>query len=156
RVHNGMLLDEFYTYERDSAGAKIRVKASIEAANVFPFRVSASPGVLLSSIRWEPLGEPGSVTLIRNRQFDGDTTFVFNGKTLPAIKFNVRELVDNDQEGHLELEYPAMEIYAKGIGLVYFRKDIDEKWQMEYQLAATYTMAEFEKKFGQRIGSSGY
>jgi len=156
RVQNGMLLGEFYTFERDSTGAKQRVEADIEVGNVFPFTVQDEPGVLLSRIRWEPLGGTGSVTLIRNRQYDRDTTFTFNGKSLPAVKFYVRELIDNDQEGHLELEYPAVEIYAKDVGLVYFRKDIDEKWQMEYLLAAIYTMPEFEKKFGQRIGSLAY
>jgi hypothetical protein len=155
RAGNGMLLSEFYTYEWDSTGTKRQVKASIEAGNVFPFTVSEPPGVLLSSIRWEPLSQPGSITLIRNRQFDSDTTFTFGGKTLPAIKFNVRELIDNDTEGHLELEYSAEEIYAKGAGLVYFRKDIDERWQMEYQLAAIYSMSEFEEKYNRRIGGIG-
>jgi len=152
RVGNGMLLSQFYTYDKDSTGTKQEVKASIEEANVFPFTVLDTPGVLLSTIRWEPLNQPGSITLIRNRQFDGDTTFTFGGKTLPAVKFNVLELIDNNTQGHLELEYPAEEIYAKGVGLIYFRKDIDEKWRMEYQLTAIYTMPEFEGKFKLRIG----
>ncbi|MBI5916988.1 MAG: hypothetical protein HY842_16580 [Bacteroidetes bacterium] len=150
-VPNGMLLTDFYLYEMDSTGESQKIQGEIEAANVFPFTVSQPPGVLLTSLHWRPLGDSSSITLVRNRQYDRDTTYVFNGKTLPAVKFNTRELVDQEEVGHLELEFGGMEIYAEGLGLVYFRKDISNERRIEYELKAVYGVEEFEQKFKAKL-----
>ena len=76
----------------------------------------------------------------------------FGGKKVPAVKFLTRELVDQETEGHLELEYGGMEVYAKGIGLVFFKKNISKDWQMAYRLAAVYDMEAFEQKFKTSLG----
>ncbi|MEZ4962489.1 MAG: hypothetical protein R2830_21855 [Saprospiraceae bacterium] len=152
RAANGMLLADFYMYEKDSTGKKMQLRANIEAANVFPFAVKEPAGVLLSSVHWQSLGDSARLSLVRNRQFDKDTTVSFKGKNLSAVKFLTRELVDQETEGHLELEYGGMEVYAKGIGLVYFKKNISEKWQMAYRLADVYDMKDFEEKFKTVLG----
>jgi hypothetical protein len=152
RVKNGMLLSDFYAYEKDSTGQKRQVRAEILASNVFPFTVQKPAGVLLTSLRWQPLADSSTVTLVRNRQYDRDTTFMFNGKMYPAVRFNLRELVDHETSGHLELEYDGEEIYAEGIGLVYFKKNISKEWQMAYVLSDEYDMPTFETKFKARLG----
>ena len=150
RVDNGMLLADFYTLEADSTGTKQRLQATIEAANVFPFEVKEPYGVLLSSLHWRPLGDSSTITLVKNRQFDSDTTIIFKNEAIPAINFNTRELADQEVIGHMELEFGGTEVYAKGIGLVYFKKDIDG-WLMQYRLADRYSMEDFEKKFKARL-----
>jgi hypothetical protein len=152
RVENGMLLVDFLTYEKDTAEKKQPVQANIEAANVFPFEVKEPYGVLLSSLHWRPLGDTSTITLVRNRQFQGDTVVVFGGNTIPAVNFNTRELVDQEVEGHIELEFSGSETYAKDIGLVYFKKNIDG-WLMQYRLAAIYSMEDFEIKFKTSLGN---
>jgi hypothetical protein len=152
RAVNGMLLADFYMYEKDSTGKKVQLPANIEAANVFPFLIKDPPGVLLSSVTWQSLADSAQVSLVRNRQFDKDTTVIFDGKNLPAVKFLTRELVDQETEGHLELEYGGMEVYAKGIGLVFFKKNISKDWQMAYRLAAVYDMEAFEQRFKTSLG----
>lgn len=146
QVHNGMLLDEFYIYETDSTGEIHKIKGDIEAANVFPFEAKPLGDVLLSSMHWRPLGDTAGITLVRNRQFDGDTSVVFDGKNLPAVKFNTRELVDQEELGHLELEFGGTEVYAKSLGLVYFHKDVTTQRRIAYRLKATYTLQAFEAK----------
>ncbi len=152
RVDNGMLLAGFRTYEADFSGKKVATQAKIDAANIFPFKVKEPYGVLLSSFHWNPPGDSATITLIKNRQFNGDTAVVFDGKNLPAVKFITQELVDHEKQGHLELEFGGMEVYAKDIGLVYFRKDIEE-WLMQYRLAQIYSVEDFEKKFNTKLES---
>jgi hypothetical protein len=151
RVDNGMMLVDFLIYETDAEGKSQQIKADIESANVFPFSAKPLGSVLLTSLHWRPLGDTSSITLVRNRQYDSDTIISFQGKKLDAIKFNTRELVDQEEVGHLELEFGGMEVYGKNLGLVYFRKDISGERRIEYQLKATYGMKEFEEKFKQRL-----
>lgn len=151
RVGNGMLLNDFYVYETDAEGKSQQIKAEIDAANVFPFEVKPVSSVLLSSLHWRQLGDSSSITLVRNRQYDSDTTVVFDGKNVPAVKFNTRELVDQEVEGHLELEFGGMEVYAKKLGLVYFKKDVSGQRRIEYKLKAVYSMADFEQKFKEKL-----
>lgn len=151
RVHNGMLLKDFFVYETDAEGKSQKIQADIHAANVFPFEVKPLGSVLLSSLYWRPLGDTSSITLVRNRQYDSDTTIVFEDKKVPAVKFNTRELVDQEEQGHLELEFGGTEVYAKKLGLVYFRKDVSGQRRIEYRLKAVYSMADFEGKFKEKL-----
>ena len=151
RVHNGILLSDFYVYETDAEGKSQQIQAGVEAANVFPFEVKPLGSVVLTSLHWRPLGDTSSITLVRNRQFDSDTTVVFQEKKTPAVKFNTRELVDQEETGHLELEFGGVEVYAKNIGLVYFRKDVSGQRRIEYQLKAVYSMEEFEAKYKEKL-----
>ena len=148
RVDNGMLLSDFIAYEVDTTtGKKVQAPARIDAANVFPFEVKQPAGVLLSSVTWQSPLDSSVYLFVRNRQFDRDTTIVFKGKNYPAVVFNVRELVDHDLEGHWKQEYPATEIYAKDIGLVYAGKKLSDSLRLTYQLADIYSMEAFEEKF---------
>ena len=147
-VSNGMLLQAFSWYEPDSTGAQVEVSVDIESGNVFSFERKEPASVLLSSFSWQPLLDPSmTISFVRNRQLEKDTTFNFQNKELDCLKFYVRELIDQDKEGHLEQEYEAMEIYARDIGLVYFKKDISPDWKMAYKLTNIYDLASFEKKY---------
>ena len=54
-------------------------------------------------------------------------------------------------DGHLEKEYQGKELYAKGLGLIYYKKEIDENFVLEYELRDTFSMTKFEEKFKQYI-----
>lgn len=153
KVSNGMSLQDFYWYETDTlTNTQNKVDVNITSSNVFPFQVSNPPGVVVSSINWKlPTDTLTKMTFIRNRQFDKDTVGTFQNREVEAIKMNVLELIDNEREGHLEQEYPATEIYAKGIGLIYFEKNIAPEWQMKYQLVDIYSMDEFVEKSGVQL-----
>lgn len=147
---NGMILADFYFYHTDTLTDKQeQVPVEILEKNVFPFTVKEEqPGVLLFSVKWDDPEPTGTeYTLIRNRQFAGDTTYVYRGKEYPAVRFYLRELIDNYNQGHLETEYDGTEIYAKDLGLVYFEKNVSEEFQIKYRLKDTYPMSVLEEKF---------
>ena len=125
-VSNGMLLQEFSWYEKDTAtNLEYQVPVEVQSGNVFSFELSNPPSVLVSSLHWTlPTDSLTKMTFIRNRQFEMDTTYTFLNESHDCLKFYVRELIDNERQGHLEQEYEAAEIYAKGIGLIYFMKNI--------------------------------
>ena len=147
-VSNGMLLQEMYLYDQDSAGVQVRIEAEISSGSVFPFLVRDSGGIFLFNISWTSPLDPGAVTrVIKNRRFAGDTTFAYKGNTHDAVVFDVRELIEYDKEGVLEQEFRSVEIYAEDLGLVYYRKDIAPDFHLEYRLSDRYPMKQLEEKF---------
>ncbi|MFT4760508.1 MAG: hypothetical protein ACI9XO_002955 [Paraglaciecola sp.] len=152
-MSNGMSLQDFYWYETDSlTNTQNKVDVNISSSNVFPFQVSNPPGVVVSSINWKlPTDSLTTMTFIRNRQFNRDTLVEFQNRKVDAIQMNVLELIDNEREGHLEQEYSATEIYGKGIGLIYFEKNIASEWKMKYKLVDIYSMDEFLEKSGVQL-----
>lgn len=148
KVQNGMLLADYYLYENDSTGKQIQIPVEIEGGNVFSFEPPDPNVVLFSKIRFTAPSAPGTVSaLVKNRQYVSDTTYTYAGQTYDAAVFYVRELIDIENEGHVEHEYDGMEIYARGLGLVYFRKNVSESFITEYKLADRYSMEAFEKKW---------
>ncbi len=157
-VANGMLLRQLYLYSRDSlpGGRQIRSAAEIISPSVFPFRVRDQGGIFLYHVRWQDPGDSSAwYTVIKNRYFAGDTTFVFEGKTYPAVKFELKEHIELDQIGVFESTYPGMEIYARGLGLVYYQKEIQENMLLAYRLESRFPMETLEKRFGARSPSGG-
>lgn len=152
-VSNGVLLEEMYVYARDSTGEQHRSRVEVLQGNAFPFEVRDSGGVFLYKIRWQsPTDTSITTTLIKNRIYRGDTTYQYKGETLDCIFFEVRELVEQEQEGFLEQEFSGLEFYAKELGLVYYRKDIQEDFTLEYGLHDRYSMDRLEEKFKAMYG----
>lgn len=153
-VRNGMLVQDVNLYNEvtDSTGLQDRTAAEVLQGSAFPFEVTDSSGVFLYKIRWEPSQDSGAViTLVKNRQYLGDTVVQVMGESRDAIVFKVRELLSYDKEGVFEQEYGGREIYAKGIGLVYYDKKIGGSMMLSYALKRRYPMNELEELYEQRI-----
>lgn len=147
---DGMRLEDLYLYGRDTleGGRQPRSQANIIAPAVFPFHVRPKGGIFLYHVHWQdPVDTNAWYTVIKNRYFEGDTTFSFKGKDYPAIKFAVREHYELDQQGVFETTYLGWEIYAKGLGLVHYRKEIQDGFTLEYRLEERFPMEALEKKF---------
>jgi hypothetical protein len=148
-VSNGMLQKDYFLYLTDTTGRKTRIPAEIEYDNAFPFEVEDSSGVFLQKMKWVFSTEPlYSTTLIRNRRYIGEQKYQYKGVVYDAVKFSLREVIDDFNDGHLETQTSGLEVYAKDIGLVYYKKNISKNLTLEYELVDQYTMAELEKKFG--------
>ena len=144
-VNNGMLLNDIYVYYTDSMGLQSSYDINIEAGNVFPFRVSLPSGVFLYHINWEDNKRGQTTTLIKNRRYLGDTTFTYADQQFKdCIAFSVKELVEVESEGVLAQEFDGVEFYAKGIGLVYYKKVISPELTIEFGLADRYPMDTLE------------
>jgi hypothetical protein len=153
-VRNGMLVQDVYLYEEaaDSSGQQNRTAVEVLEGSAFPFEVTDSSGVFLYKIRWEPPQDSGAViTLVKNRRYLKDTVVQALGETHDAVVFEVRELLSYDKEGVFEQEYGGREIYAKGIGLVYYDKKIGGSMALSYALERRYPMNELEEQYEQRI-----
>ncbi|MDX1942864.1 MAG: hypothetical protein SFU99_20035 [Saprospiraceae bacterium] len=151
-VKNGMLLQDLQLYETDSTGQQQRIEAEIIAGSVFPFEVRDSGGVFLYKVSWQPPSMGGAtMTLIKNRRYAGDTTFVFQNKRYDVVIFEVRELLSHEQEGFFEREFSTVEWYAKGLGLVYYKKNIADNLILEYRLAERFPMAKLEALFRKKL-----
>lgn len=149
-VKNGMLLADIYLYETDSLGKQNQIAVEIQSGAAFPFEVKDSTGVFLYKIKWTMEESPKTtLTLIKNRHFMGFEEYVFDGKTYTCAEFRLRELVDNEveNEGHLELEFSGKELYAEGIGLVFYeKKEVAGAFRQQYRLAKIYSMEELAAK----------
>ncbi len=148
-VGNGTLLHELFMYEQpDSNGRQERFPVEIEVPNIFPFQVRDSGGVFLYKINWAAPSQPNRTTrLIRNRRYEGKRSYTFKGQAYDAVVFSTKDLIETNEEGYQELQYDGEEVYAKGIGLVYYRKEIDQSLVLEYGLTDRYSMEVLEETF---------
>jgi hypothetical protein len=150
-VFNGMVVNDLLLYETDSTGRQQPIQAQIIAGNIFPFEVRDSGGIFLYKATWQSPAQQATYTLVKNRRYAGDTTFIFQNKTYDAVVFELKELVEQRQEGSLEQQYSSVEWYAKGLGLVYFKKNIAKNFVLEYRLAERYPMERLEQVFKKKM-----
>lgn len=146
----GMVLQDLFLYENDSTDSdrQLQVPVEIIEDDVFPFQVRENGGIFLYNIRWQPPQDSGAtIELIKNRRYVGDTTITFQEKKYDAIIFDVKELAAYDKDGVLEQEYNGREIYAKGLGLVYYSKVLSEDLHLQYLLKDRYPMEQLEEQF---------
>jgi hypothetical protein len=149
RMPDGMIIRESFLYETDSLGYSTQVVVQVPQASQFPFLLYSEHPVVVQESRWSMPADSGAVTtLLRNRQFMGDTTVYVDGQLYDAVKFYVRELIDINKEGHMEYEYDGEELYAKGIGLVFTERRIAEGFTTSFYLTKRYPMTELEALFG--------
>jgi len=152
-VSNGMLLQNMRLFLTDTSGQQEQVVVDIQANNAFPFEVRDSSGVFLYKVQWDdPFQSNSTTTLIRNRRYLGDTSYVFQDKTLPCVRFGVREIVENEQDGFLEIELEGEEWYARNLGLVYTsRRAVENPFRQVYALRDTFGMKTLEARFREQL-----
>lgn len=144
-VENGMIREELFLFEVDSIGKSQRTKAEIEVGDAFPFYVKERGGIFLQKQTWMDRETGHKMTLIKNRIFGGEDTFTWEGKELDAVQFEVKELLIDEADGALELEFSGNEVYAEGLGLVYYEKEIEEGVVMAYRLEDIMEMDDLVK-----------
>ncbi len=154
-TNEGVFVKDYFLYEYDSLGNVYQNAAEILANVNFPFQVKDTNQVFLNKLKWKMPTEEypdGHLELTRNRKFKGDAAYSFKNKSYDCVEFQIDELMSDFNDGHLEKEYRGTELYAKKLGLIYYKKEIDENFVLEYELRDTFSMAKFEEKFKQYIG----
>lgn len=148
-VGNGILLRDCILFLPDSLGKLKKVPVQISFPNVFLFEVKDSLEVLLYKIQYrEPEFKNRMTTLIRNRRYMGNTTFPLGNEEVDCVVFEIKDIVDTEEEGHLELELDGVELYGKGIGRIYYQQRIDGQVITENILSARYTLEEWGGNVG--------
>ncbi len=148
---SGARARNYAVYEQDSATQKaIAAPVTLEAADLFPFRVKDSLGIFLFHLHYSLPSQPAAkFYLIRNRFFLGDgPDFELAGKKYPCIRMGIREAIGNESEGNTEIDGRGEEWYAKGLGLVYYKKQYGKRGELqrEYRLKERFSMEELERR----------
>ena len=154
-TNEGVFLKDYILYEFDSLGNVNQNSAEVLERVSFPFQIKDTNQVFPSKLKWKMPTEEypnGHLELTRDRKFKGDTTYSFKNKSYDCVEFQIAELMSDFNDGHLEKEYQGKEFYAKKLGLIYYKKEIDENFVLEYELRDTFSMAKFEEKFKKYIG----
>ena len=148
-VKNGVILNDFYLYETDSlTGQQKQNRVRVEVDNVYPFEVTDSTGLFLYKVFWKDYYQPDQkYRLIKNRHYMGEATYNYRGQSVDCVRFFNKELLEIEADGFQEVNYNSVELYAKNIGLVYSRKEIEGNIVQEYELADIYEMKDLEEKF---------
>lgn len=147
RVANGILLADYLIYETDSAGKQVQAEVEVLSGNVFSFEQPDPNQVLFSQVKYRLPSRPGeTTTLTRNRQYLRDTTYTWKGEERPARIYYLRELIEVDSGGFVEHQFDGWEIYARDLGLVHYRKNVNENFVLEYRLQDTFSMQELERR----------
>ncbi len=137
---SGSKIIDYQMMDLDSSGQEYMANLEILSGDTYPFYVEKNGGVYIFQAKWFfPNNPEFKYTLIRNRRYAGDTTFVFKGQKTPAIKMSAKELIVTESEGYQELEFNKTEIYAKGLGLVSSKTIVSDSFSLEYQLVDTFS-----------------
>ena len=134
RVANGIITDSLVLLYEDSLGNIVREKVKIISPHRFPFQPGDTSKVWLTHLEWWQPGDSLHVVLQRRRKFEKDTTWLSGGKQIEAVIFKTADTFETERDGWTSSSWHGEEIYAKGKGLVYFRRNISEQIQLEFAL----------------------
>lgn len=151
---SSMILTDFILYESDESGRQEQIAVEILDTNTFPIPYADSTKTYKMGIKWDIPGETGtSIALKRERKYIAMSEYPYKGERLECAIFKTLEHIEHFvvDDGYLEPSFPGVEIYAKGLGLVYYKKQLSKDVNIEYELYAIYSMDEFEKKYKRSI-----
>jgi len=125
------------------------LNAQINEATTFLFGPPDTTTVATYQIEYrEPSDDSVRIILTRERRFVREQKYTHQGKEYPALRFTVDETLETETEGFTESVWQTTEIYALGLGLVYYRKPINSQFVLEYRLGDIMPYNDFlsEKK----------
>ncbi|MDC0230646.1 hypothetical protein OAK19_01645 [Aureispira] len=148
-IDDGVITKEYKFFVQDSVTQDLKEYPNNVSQNVvFPFNASLD-SVMAYRFVCEMKLPPDFLTskLIRDRKFGQSTSFNYNGKEVEAIVFTSTDLYDieNKEEGGFwNVKKAVIEIYAKGIGLVYQEEKTDGiEGSVTSRLRKIYSTLEF-------------
>ena len=135
---------ELFYFEEDSLQT---IEAKVNRPVTFSFAaIDDAPEVNYELEYYDSSSDTDSVRVILNktRRVIGREMFYFAGQEVPAVRIETREILETETEGFTETEWTGTEIFAQDIGLVYYRKKINEQFILEYTLHRRMTYDEFQ------------
>ncbi len=153
-VDGGVITQEYKFLVLDSATQEIKEYPNHVSQNVvFPFEASLD-SVMAYRFVCEMKLPPDFLTakLVRDRKFAKTLSYSYKGDSLEAVAFACTDLYDieNKEEGGFwQMKKAVIEVYAKGIGLVYQEeKTAGQEGSEVTRLNKIYSVEEFEKRRG--------
>ena len=133
-VANGVITDSLLLFYQDTDSVRKPIRVKIHSPHRFPFQPGDSTKVWLTHLEWNQPLDSLHIVLQRRRRFAGDTTWEMHGKTIPAIRFRTDDTFETERDGWTSTAWSGEEIYARGIGLVYYRRKISDELSLEFSL----------------------
>lgn len=144
-VKNGVLIDSLHLFFYDSLGRTISYPVRVLSPHRFPFQVRDTTQVWLTHFEWWQPGDSLHVVLERRRGFSENTIWKFDGKTIPAVRFRTVDKFETERDGWSTSVWTGEEVYAKGIGLVYYKRNISKDLYLEFELATRRKVTDIER-----------
>jgi hypothetical protein len=138
---------DLYYLENDSLHT---IQTQVNRPLTFPFgAIEDLPEVNYELEYIDSSSDTDSVRVILNktRRVVGRELFYFEGEEVPAVRVETREILETETEGFTETEWTGTEIFAQDIGLVYYRKKINEQFTLEYTLKRRITYEDFTNTY---------
>lgn len=133
-VHNGVFTDSLQLFYLDTSGVRRQIDVTILSGSRFPFQPGDSAKVWLAHFDWKQPQDSLHIVLQRRRRFIEDTSWVFMGKSLPAVRFRTEDTFETERDGWTSSTWTGEEIYALGVGLVYYKRRISDSLSLEFEL----------------------
>lgn len=133
-VIDGVVTDSLILFFSDSTGQRYHYPVKVVSPYRFPFQPGDASKVYLTQFEWRQPGDSLRVVLQRRRRFDGDTTWMYKGKTLSAVRFITDDTLETEEVGWTTSNWKGVEVYAKGIGLVYYKRSVSDDLVLEFAL----------------------
>jgi len=133
-VHNGVFTDSLHLFYMDTSGVRKQINVSILSGSRFPFQPGDSTKVWLTHLEWNQPQDSLRIVLQRRRRFLEDTTWALKGKDIPAVRFRTEDTFETERDGWTSSTWTGEEIYALGVGLVYYKRRISEQLSLEFEL----------------------
>lgn len=130
----GVVTDSLILFFQDALEHKHRIPVKVIAPNRFPFDAVDSTKVWLTHLDWRQPKDSLHVVLERRRRYLGPVTWTYEGRSIPAVRFRTEDKLETEEVGWTNSAWTGEEIYAKGIGLVYYRRNIAEGMVLEFAL----------------------
>ena len=145
-TNEGVRLQEMTLFEADSAGVVIPTQAEILYNQTFPFYLDEATVAGYRLRLNNSVGRTTYVTL--NRYFRYDTTLTVLGEAHDAIVVELQgEVSQRDAvEGDISPTFSGYEIYARGLGLVEYYRDLGAAGTTGGRLVRRLPMTEFAER----------
>ena len=128
------------------------VDVQINEPVMFPF--GSRDSTLSSTMQVEYMDTTSDsvrVILTKVRNVVSTTEYKHYGEFRPAIVVDVHETLETETEGYTTTEWSGTEIYVQDVGLVYFKKPVNETLVLEYVLADAMPFTQFQNTLQTKI-----
>jgi hypothetical protein len=127
--NDGAYIRDLMLLKADSAGLAIPIPTDVLYDRAFPFYLNDITDQAASGYRIrfvDPANETTTTYVSLNRAFRGDTTINVLGENYPGLVFDLAgEVSERDTElGDISPQFSGFEIYAKGLGLVEYQREL--------------------------------
>ena len=145
--NDGVYLRTLSLLPTDSTGIATEVKTEVIYDRAFPFYLDEEATTPFGyRIKFSMPDAPDAVNYVSmDRRFVRDTTISVLNKTYDALLFSLAGEVSlrDPEDGDISPQFSGYEIYAKGLGLVEFKRELGSGASLGGRLVERVPMAEF-------------